>query len=71
MRGGVVGGRCKRVDHVLRRPDLRVPASKIDERLPLERRVLGDARQQLREVLLREPLERVGAGPHRRTFPKA
>lgn len=60
-RGGVVRRRRERVDHVRRRPDLRIPAPEVDERLPLERSVLGNASEQRREVLLRKPLEPVGA----------
>ena len=65
VRGGVVRGRRERVDHVLRRPHLGIPAAEVDERLPLQRGVLGDDRQQRREILLREPFERVRAGSHR------
>jgi hypothetical protein len=65
VRGGLVRSRSERVDHVLRRPHLRIPAPKIDERLPLERRMLGNAREQRREVLLRKPFEPVRALPHR------
>ena len=54
VRGGVVRRRSERVDDVLRRPDLRIPAPKIDERLPVERSVLGNAREQRGEVLLRK-----------------
>ncbi len=54
----------ERVDHVLRRPDLGVPAPEVDERLPVERGVLGDLRQERGEVLLREPVEPVGRRPH-------
>jgi hypothetical protein len=54
----------ERVDHVLRRPDLRVPPPEIDERLPFERRVLRNARQQRREVLLREPFQPVRRRAH-------
>ncbi len=55
----------ERVDHVLRRPDLGIPAPEVDERLPVERSVLGDLRQERGEVLLREPIEPVGRRPHR------
>ena len=55
----------ERVDHVLRRPDLGIPAPEVDERLPVERSVLGDLRQERGEVLLREPFEPVGRRPHR------
>ena len=47
----------ERVDHVLRRPDLGIPAPEVDERLALERRVPRDLREQRSEVLLREPFE--------------
>jgi hypothetical protein len=50
---------------VLRRADLGIPAPEIDERLPLEPRVLGDTSEQRREVLLRKPFEPVRTGPHR------
>ena len=56
---------AERVDHVLRRPDLRVPAPEVDERLPLERRVPGNLSQQRREVLLRKPFDAVRRGSHR------
>jgi hypothetical protein len=65
VRGGLVRRRSERVDHVLGRPNLRVPAPKIDERLPVERSVLGNASEQRREVLLRKPFEPMGALPHR------
>ena len=60
----IVRRRSERVDDVLWRPNLRVPAPEIDERLALERSVLGHAREQRGEVLLRESLEPVGTGPH-------
>ena len=65
MRGGLVRSRRERVDHVLRRPDLRIPAPEIDERLPVERSVLGNPSEQRSEVLLRKPFEPVRAFPHR------
>ena len=40
VRGGLVRSRSERVDHVLRRPDLGIPAPEIDERRPVERSVL-------------------------------
>jgi hypothetical protein len=55
----------ERVDHVLRRPDLGIPAPEVDERLPVERSVLGDLRQERGEVLLREPIEPLGTRAHR------
>jgi beta-glucuronidase len=59
---GSIGGRpLRRLDHVHRRPDLRVPAPEIDERLPLAPRLLRDAREQRGEVLLRKPLEPPGS----------
>jgi hypothetical protein len=54
----------ERVDHVLRRPYLRVPTAEIDERLPVERSVPRDLREERSEVLLRKPVEPVGPGPH-------
>ena len=65
VRGRLVGRRSERFDHVLRRPHLRIPASKINERLTVERGVLGNAREQRREVLLRKPFEPMRALPHR------
>jgi hypothetical protein len=41
---------------MLRRADLRIAAPEIDERLAGRRRRLGDACQERREVLLREPV---------------
>ena len=53
------------VDHVLWRPDLRVPAPEVDEWLPLERSVPSNLRQQRREVLLRKPLDALRRWSHR------
>jgi hypothetical protein len=64
VRGGLVRRRCQRVDDVLRRPDLRIPASKINERLTVERGVLGNASEKRREVLLREPVNPVRSCSH-------
>jgi hypothetical protein len=49
---------------MLRRPNLRIPAPKINERLSVESSVLSDPGEQRREVLLRETLEPVRALPH-------
>jgi hypothetical protein len=56
---------AERVDHVLRWPDLGVPAPEIDERSPLEGSVPGNLRQQRCEVLLRKPLDPVRRRSHR------
>jgi hypothetical protein len=56
----------QRRDHVPRRPDLRVPAPEVDERLSFESRVPRDLREERREVLLREPIEELRSRPHRR-----
>jgi len=66
-----VGGRAAGAadegrDHVLRRACLGVPATEVDERLPVERRRSRDAREQRPEVLLRKPLEPLRSRPHRR-----
>ena len=53
------------LDHVRRRPDLRVPATEVDERVALTRGFLGDAAEQLREVLLGKPLDSIRTPPHR------
>jgi hypothetical protein len=53
------------VDHVLRRPDLGIPAPEVDEGLSAECSVLRDLRQERREVLLRKPVEPVGRRAHR------
>jgi hypothetical protein len=53
VRRGVVRRHGQRVDDVLGRADFRVPAPEIDERLPVECRVLSNAGEQRREVLLR------------------
>ena len=55
---------AERVDHVLRRPDLGVPAPEVDERLSLERRVPRDLGEQRREVLLREALDSIRRRTH-------
>ena len=65
MRGGLVRRRRERVDHVLRRPNLGIPAPKIDERLPVERRGRGNASQQRGEVLLRKTLDPIRRWSHR------
>ena len=56
--------RAQRLDHVLRRPDLRVPATEVNERRP----GLGCRRrnppEQGDEVLIGEPLEAVGTRAH-------
>jgi hypothetical protein len=57
--------RSQRIDHVPRRSNLRVPAPKINERLPVERSVLCNAREERSEVLLRKPFDAVGGRPHR------
>ncbi len=44
VRGGLVRRRSESVDHVLRRPNLGIPASKVNEWLPVERSVLGNLR---------------------------
>jgi hypothetical protein len=64
VRGGIVRRRSERVDHVLRRPDLGIPAPEIDEWLPVERSVLGNLGKQRGEVLLRKTLDPVRAGSH-------
>ena len=50
----------ERVDHVLRRPDVGVPAPEVDDLVPLLRRRGRDAGEQPGEVLLGKPLDAVG-----------
>ena len=50
---------------MLRRPNLGIPAPEVDERLPLERSVQGNLRQQRREVLLGETFDPVRRSPLR------
>jgi hypothetical protein len=64
VRGGLVRRRRQGVDHMLRRPDLGVPAPKVDKRLPVESSVLGHLGEQRGEVLLREPLDAVRGRSH-------
>jgi hypothetical protein len=40
---------------MLGRPDLRIPASKVDERLPTRQGCRSNPRKQGREVLIRQP----------------
>jgi hypothetical protein len=50
------------------RPDLRIAAAEIEDRLAVARRSLRDAGQEIREVLRREPLEASRRLPHRLTL---
>jgi hypothetical protein len=47
----------ERVDHMLWRPDLGIPAPEVDERLPLERGVPGYLCEKRSEVLLWKPIQ--------------
>jgi hypothetical protein len=49
----IAGGLAQALDDVVRRPDLGVSASEVDDGIALERRRLGDTREQRSEVLLR------------------
>ena len=46
----------ERVDDVLGRPGLGVPAAEVDDRLTVQGRRSGDAGKERPEVLLRQPL---------------
>jgi hypothetical protein len=65
----VVRRRRERVDDILRRPNLGIPAPEVDERLSLERGRLRNPRQQRGEVLLRKPAEAVWPPAHRAILP--
>ena len=64
MHVGLERRRAQRLDHVRRRPDLRVAAAEVDERRPVVRRRGRDTAEEGDEVLLGEPLEAVGTGAH-------
>jgi hypothetical protein len=49
---------------VLRRPDLGIPAPKINERIAVKGSVFGDASEQRSEVLLGEPFDPVRSRSH-------
>ena len=59
VRALVRGRALRRLDHVCRRTDFRVPAAEVDERLAVLRRLRGDAREERGEVLLRQPLDSI------------
>jgi hypothetical protein len=58
----------ERLDDVRGRADLRVAAPEVDERLALGGRGLGDAREELGEVLLGKPLDPPRNQPHALTL---
>ncbi len=64
VRRGLVRGRSESVDDVLRRPNLRIPAPKVDDRLPPECRVPGNLSEQRSEVLLGQPFDAVWGRAH-------
>src|SRR5262249_18405497 len=55
--GALVRARCERVDDVLRRRQVGVAATEVDERFAARRRGGLDTREQTHEVLLGEPVE--------------
>jgi hypothetical protein len=59
-------GCLQRVDDMPGRPDVRVAASEVGERLPALRRCGCDPRKERREVLLGETLETMRTRAHAR-----
>jgi hypothetical protein len=60
-------GRARKgLDDVRRRPDLRIPAAEVDERLAVRGSGRSDTLEQRHEVLLRKALQPLGTGSHPR-----